>query len=136
MNLNKISLVAASAAVVLWAAKAVAIGSAGGLGRSPLENPFFLLGLLCNLTAVVTLTVAALVRRHALVRVGAAVGSVVAVFVLTALLGAAIDGVATNNSWVWEELNLWVLGLVVLAVAARRSARTATRTAARPVGVS
>ncbi len=53
MNLTRSAYVAALATVALWTAKAIAIAVAGGLGKSPLESPLFLLGLLACVVATV-----------------------------------------------------------------------------------
>ena len=55
MNISPVTKIAAVAAALLWATKAVVIGIAGGLGESPLESPLFGLGLLAFVVGVVSL---------------------------------------------------------------------------------
>ena len=117
MNLTRISLVSSIAAVLAWAAKAVAIGTAGGLGRSPWEGPLFLAGLACFLTAVVTFALAVTERRGALARTGAAVASVVGGFALAMAVNAVVQAVSSGQSWVREEVNLWVAATAMLGLA-------------------
>ena len=49
MTAGRLALVGAASAVVFWALKAIAIGVAGGLDKSPLESPLFLAGLVSAL---------------------------------------------------------------------------------------
>lgn len=108
-----------------WAVKAVAIGVAGGLGKSPFEGPFFLLGLACFVVAVSTLAVSA-VRRHGwFARVAAVLGAVVGTVVVTALIGVLIDALTSSDHWAWYEMNLWVISLGVLGVGTWHSSRLA-----------
>ena len=65
MNTTRISVIAAAAAVASWAVKSVAIGSAGGLNKSPLEGPFFFLGLIFLVVSVCALALS-VVRRSRL----------------------------------------------------------------------
>jgi hypothetical protein len=122
MTSTRISLLASSAAVVLWGLKGVAIGAAGGLGRSPAEGPFFLTGLVAMVVAASALGLAVTTGRHRALRVAAAV--------LGPFLGAALAGLVDagirvflpltdDRPWVWNELNLWVLAVVGLALALR-----------------
>lgn len=119
MNLNRLALSAAAITTVLWTAKAIAIALAGGLGRSPGEGPLFLLGFVACLTATV-LTGMAIARRHsASGHVLAALSAVVIMGVYGVLEGSLISAVQPPHpGWVWGELNLWVLMLTLLAVAA------------------
>jgi hypothetical protein len=124
MNTPRIAVTAAAAAVVAWAAKAVAIGLAGGLGRSSFENPLFFLGLLCALLSVGALAVSAAATPRWWARAGAVAGALVALFVVVALTSAALESV--GDHWVWSELSLWVTSVAVLALAASRSSQTSS----------
>ncbi len=131
------------AAAVLWAAKAVAIGSAGGLGRSPAEAPLFFLGMICWAVAVVTGGLGLSRGRSAGVRVLAVLAAVAAAALFTLLISAAVVAVQPDRpSWIWGEVNLWVLAIVTLVVAfgavgahSRRSS-AAERTISAPTGVA
>lgn len=125
MDLNRRALVASFTTVVLWTAKAVAIAVAGGLGRSPAEGPLFLLGLLACVVAAALTGMAVARRRTAGGHVLAAVLGVVGFSVYGAVEGAVLAAVQpTHPGWVWGELNLWVLMLTVLAVAASLQVRS------------
>jgi hypothetical protein len=134
MNLNRLAVTASVVTTVLWTAKAIAIGIAGGLGRSPAEGPLFFLGFLAFIAATV-LTGMALARRRT--RAGYALAAVVAVVVAVvygALEGALISALQPRHpGWVWGELNLWVLMSTVLAVAvAHEVASTGRSDGAQP----
>jgi hypothetical protein len=129
MNSTRITVIAASAAVVAWAAKALAIGVAGGLDKSPLEVPFFLLGLVSALVAVGALAVSVLGRTRWWARTGAVLAGLVTLFVFVALTTRALDAVATSDHWIWSEVNLWVTSLAVLALGVRQHSRQVPATA-------
>ena len=134
MNSSRIALAAAVAAAVSWTLKAVAIGTAGGLGRSPFEGPLFFAGLLSFVVAAIALGVALTRGRPRWVRVvtGAVVAPAVGIgFTLTidALVGA-VRPESPLRHWVWTEVNLWVVALVALALAVTaRGRETAPRSA-------
>ena len=126
MNPHRTALVSSVATVVVWTAKALAIGIAGGLGSSPAEGPLFLAGLVCCVVAAVATGVALTAGRSRWVR---ALGGL-AGFVVTALLGTVAQGVVgavqpAHPAWAWGEVNLWVMALALLGVnlARRRVAR-------------
>ena len=121
MNTSRIAVIAAAGAVVAWAIKAVAIGVAGGLGKSPFEGPFFLLGLACFVVAVSTLAVSAV--SGWLARGAAVLAAVVGTVLVTALTGVLIDALTSSDHWAWYELNLWVISLGVLGFGAWHSSR-------------
>lgn len=128
MTSRRIALIAALAAATAWTAKSVAIGVAGGLDKSPLEGPLFLLGLLCFVVAAVALGVGLTAGRALWQRVGAGIGGFVVGFALTMLVDAtvgAFHGAGVERHWVWSEFNLWVAAVVCLglAVALNRSRR-------------
>ena len=129
MNTTRISVMAATAAAVFWALKAVAIGTAGGLNKSPLEGPFFFLGLLCFVVAACSLALATVGRREWWAKVATVAGAVVAVAVFAVISGIAVDTLATTDHWVWGELSLWLASLALLAGCAWHSARHSLRTA-------
>jgi len=136
MNSSRLALGATLATTFFWTAKAVAIGSAGGLGRSPLESPLFLLGLVCCLVASAA-TGMAVARRPTMWgrTLSAAVG--IAVGVLAAVATSAVVSAAAPPSpgWVWGELNLWAMALTLLAVNLTLQARR-SQPEGRPAQVS
>lgn len=113
-----VAWVAAIVTAVVWSAKAVAIGVAGGLDRSPLEGPLVLLGFGTSLVAVAALGVALTASRPVALRVAAAVGAMVAWFVLLLALDAAVSAVEPSDpGWAWEEISLWVAAALLLGAA-------------------
>lgn len=113
----------AAAGAALWAAKSVAIGTAGGLGRSPAEDPLFFLGLGASLVAVTCLILAWTWGWSRRVRLLAALAGLPLVFLLTVAIQAVVRLVEPDEpGWPWAEINLWVVAAVVLglAVAVRR----------------
>ena len=125
MNTSRIAVIASISAAGFWTAKAVAIGTAGGLDRSPAENPLFFLGLISCIVAVVTLTLSMTASRHAWVRGAAALGVVVAMFVGVGLIDAAVHAVVDGDHWVLTEVNLWITALAVLGLSVRHARRPA-----------
>lgn len=120
MNSTRLALVAAVATVLLWGAKATAIGLAGGLDLSPLESPLFLAGLLAMVATVVSLGVALTRGRPAWARAVITVLGTVASVGVTLVVAALVDTWAAPGParhWVWSEVNLWVAGLAALVVA-------------------
>ena len=114
LTASRVALFAAVGAVLGWAAKALAIWAAGGLGQSPAEDPLFFVGLLCALTAVVSLAVAASQGRHGLMRVVVPLAWIAAVV----LVATALDWLVTlpepaDPSWVWDEMELWAVAVAV-----------------------
>lgn len=140
MNSSRVALLASLAAAGSWTLKAVAIGSAGGLGLSPLEPPLFFAGLVSFVVAVVALGVALTRGRPRWLRVLA--GAVAAPLVgigLTLAVDAAVASVQPTGParhWVWSEVNLWVacVALLVLAVTAHRAPRARTAPAGLMTG--
>jgi hypothetical protein len=118
MKISPVTIVAAIAAALFWAAKAVAIGA---FGRDSYDDPvtsaLFLLGLLSFQIAVVSLVWRGMKGRHVGLRLLACVGAVV--------VGAGFSAATTPlfeslvDSWVGAELNLWILAIGLLAVVAR-----------------
>ena len=118
MNSSRIAQLAATAAAVLWTAKATAIGIAGGLDKSPLESPLFIAGLSCFTIGVLALGFTLARRARVPVRVLAALGLVVLGVGYAAALSMAIDGLVeptAGRHWAWAELGLWIGALTLLA---------------------
>lgn len=140
MNITRLALGATIAATTLWTAKTVAIGVAGGLGRSPLESPLFLLGLACCLVAGAATGIAVARRRSTAGRVLSALGGIVATSLVAVIASAVVAAVAPSSpGWAWEEVNLWATVLALLAVNVHLSVRRSrvegrTLPAASPVG--
>lgn len=108
----------ASLSAAGWAAKAVAIGTAGGLDLSPAEGPLFFLGLGANVAAVACLLLVLARHRPRGQRVLVALSALPLVFAL----GLVTRGVVwlfepPDPHWVWAELNLWVVAVALLCVA-------------------
>lgn len=117
MNITRFALVAAVATTTLWTVKAVAIGSAGGLDRSPLETPLFLLGLACCLVAAAATGIVVAGRRSSAGRALSAIGGIVAILLVTVIASAVVAAVAPRSpGWAWEEVNLWATMLTLMAV--------------------
>lgn len=137
MRTHRIALVAAVTTAVLWAAKATAIGLAGGLDRSPLESPLFLAGLAACLTTVVSLGLFLTGGRPGWQRAVGVVALVAVMVGTVPLLAGTVDALVPptpERHWAWYELNLWLMALTLLVVvvvsrprtaAARRPARRA-----------
>lgn len=119
MNSRRIALWAALAAAAFWAAKATAIGLAGGPGKSPFEDVLFLLGLLSFSVAAVALGVAVTPAARPWVRALAGLGVFVAGFAFAQGVNALVEALhpaGGERHWVWMEVNLWVGALAVLAI--------------------
>ena len=129
-NSTRIALSTALLAAALWSLKALTIGLAGGLDKSPLEDPLFLAGLAAFLTAAVAIGVALTRGRPTWLRALAGLAGPVIGF-LTAMaldsLVGAFQATGEGRHWVWTEVNLWVIGAagVALAALARRREQTA-----------
>jgi hypothetical protein len=117
MNAATIAKYASLLAVGLWSAKSIAIALAGGLGRSPAEDALFFGGLLSCIVAVSALALALTAGKSLLQRLGAVVVGIVAGSALSFAVGAVVELVVPSDHWVWGELNLWVLAVVVFVLA-------------------
>jgi hypothetical protein len=125
MSAYRVAFVGAVCAVVAWAAKATAIGLAGGLDRSPAEGPLFLIGLVSALVGAGALGAGLAFGRSPATRVLAGAATIVAL-VLTAGVSSFVAALLqpADPSWVWGEVNLWVSALALLtAVLVWRSRR-------------
>ena len=125
MKISPVTKIAAVAAALIWAAKAVAIGMGRDSYDDPVTSALFVLGLLAFTVGAVSLVWSLLAGRHTALRIAACVGAVVlgAVFaaVTTPLFESAVD------SWVGAELNLWILALTLLTavgIGSRRSGQS------------
>lgn len=130
MNSSRIALIAAVGAAVGWTLKSVAIGTAGGLDKSPFEGPLFFVGLGCYLVAVLALGVAVTRRLPAWARAAVGVLAVVVGIVVVSVVGAvvnAIEAPSAERHWAWTEVNLWVMAIGALALALAAHRRHAAR---------
>lgn len=130
MNSSRVALIATFAAVVSWTLKSVAIGTAGGLDKSPFEGPLFLAGLTFFLIGVAALGVVVTRGRPGWVRVAGGVVAPILGFGLALGVDAFVAAMrpeSPSRHWVWAEVNLWVMAAGVLTfslvVHARQSAR-------------
>lgn len=119
MDTSRIARSAALAATIVWTAKAVAIGTAGGLGKSPLEGPLFFLGLLCFVTAAVAYGVSVTRGRPAAVRALAGAGVLVGGVGVVVAVQGTLAALGIEGHWAWSELNLWISALLLLALTHR-----------------
>lgn len=120
MTSSRIAAVAAVAAAVAWTCKSIAIGVAGGLGRSPLESPLFLLGLICAVVAATALGWTMRRGRAPALRTVGAFLALVAMVALGLLVDAGLSALhpeSPTRHWVFAELGLWVSVATVLTVA-------------------
>ena len=121
MKISRFTSVAALAAALFWAAKAVAIGV---FGRDSLDDPIasalFLLGLLSFVLAVFTLAWRTLRDKPVGLRLLACVGALTVTVVFSAATTPWFE--SRIDSWVGAELNLWILAVVLLVLVARDSA--------------
>lgn len=123
MTAGRVALLGATGALVFWAAKAIAIGIAGGLDKSPLEGPLFLAGLLSALVGAAALGAWLLAGRPTWVRALGALG-VIVLLVLSAGVGGSVAAALqpAEPGWAWGEVNLWVsAALLAVAVLVQRS---------------
>ena len=115
MSTSRIAWIGALGSVIGWGAKAVAIGIAGGLGKSPAEGPLFAVGLLSALVGAGALGAALAHARPTWQRRLAAVGGVVVLMLIAAVCAALAAALQPDDAgWVWGEVNLWVGALVLL----------------------
>ncbi len=130
MNSSRIAVIAALGAALSWTLKSVAIGTAGGLDKSPFEGPLFFAGLGCFLVSVFALGVATTHGRAGWARAGVGVVAIAVGIGVTSVIGAivnAIEAPTSRRHWAWTEVNLWVIAIgalaLALAVHGRRTAR-------------
>lgn len=117
MSAGRIAFVAAIATVAFWGAKAVAIWSAGGLDRSALEGPLFVLGLISLIVTLAALGAHLARSRPAWQRVASAIlVAVVGGVVFLLVEDGAGELIGEEAGWVQEEIGLWVAALLILVV--------------------
>ena len=119
MNSSRIAVIAATTCSIAWAAKAVAIGLAGGLDKSPAEGPLFLLGLALAVATMVALTLTVLHSRPVWQRVAAVPASLGGMVLTVAALGELLGALVPSDHWAWYEASLWIYAAVVLGLALR-----------------
>lgn len=97
-------------AVVAWGVKALVIGLAGGLDKSPLEGPLFILGLVLYVLGLVAIGLAVTAGRTVVVRILGGVAAVVAGFAAFLVIDTIIAGMApdVDPHWAWAEAQLWI----------------------------
>ncbi len=116
LSASHTALVGAVGAVVGWTAKAIAIGLAGGLDRSPAEGPLFLVGLAFALVGAGAFGAALTADKSLALRVLAGTAMILGLVLVTGVGGAvAVAAQPDDPSWVWGEINLWVSALALLA---------------------
>ena len=124
MDAGRVAVVAAITAAVAWGLKAIAIGVAGGLDKSPLETPLFALGLVAIVAAFVALGVAVARGRSLAFKIVASVVGVVIGLGLSALASWVAAAVVPESAgWVQAEAGLWFSALLALIVTATWHAR-------------
>lgn len=124
MTAGRVALLGATGAVVFWAAKATAIGVAGGLDKSPLEGPLFVVGLLSALVGAGALGVWLLAGRPAWVRALGALGVIVLLVLSAGIGGSAAAALQPDEpGWAWGEVNLWVSAALLAAAALLQRSR-------------
>ena len=113
MSARRVAVFAAIGCVLVWAVKALAIGVAGGLGKSPLEGPLFVLGLILFVVAWVALGVGLTAGRGTALRILGAVGGLVVAALLFAFIEDPVGGLVPESAgWVKEEAGLWLISVV------------------------
>ena len=116
MTAARVATVTAVGAVLAWGAKAVAIGLAGGLDKSPAESPLFFLGLVLYVVAALAIGVALTAGRSTSTRVlGGAAGLCLGLVLFMIATLAIAPFKPADPFWVWEELNLWIVSVLTAA---------------------
>ena len=131
MKASRLAVLAALTAVVAWGLKAVAIGLAGGLDKSPFEGPLFGLGLVAIVVAFACLGVAVARERAIAVKIVGGVVGVVIGFALSMLASWVATAVMPDSvGWVKAEAGLWFSALLAFVVTTLwHTRRGTTRTA-------
>jgi hypothetical protein len=113
----RLATLAAVAAALIWALRGVVIAIAGGLGRSPLEGPLFVAGLVLFAIGSTAVGVELAGDTRTAVRAAGAVGGLalgaVVYWVVSTVVGALVPG---RFGWVQAESGLWAVGLFSSAV--------------------
>jgi hypothetical protein len=127
MSASRLAVLAAIASVVAWGLKAVAIGVAGGLDKSPLEGPLFVLGLVAIVVASASLGVAVAGERTLAFKVLGGLVGVLIGFGLSMLASAVAASLIPDSAgWVQAEAGLWFSALLALGITATWHARRST----------
>ncbi len=115
MTAARVATYATIGAVAVWAVKALAIGIAGGLNKSPAEGPLFILGMILFAVGLVSIGLAITAGRSLVMRVLGVVGTVAAMMVVWLAIDTVIASLAPENNphWVWAEAQLWVIAVTV-----------------------
>jgi hypothetical protein len=131
-TVSRAALVATLTTVVLWIADDCVL-ALGGDANGLLDSLLFLLGLVACLVASVLIGLAVFARRgRGRGAIGWRVLGVVLALVVVTGAGGLTQVVVSalepaHPGWVYGELNLWVIMLVLLAAAASLTAREDTR---------
>lgn len=112
MTAARVATYATLGAVLVWGIKAVVIGLAGGLDRSPAEGPLFVLGLLLYVIGVLAVGLALTAGRG----VGWRVAGMLGAFATAAVAFLVVDGIVAalappDPHWVWAEVQLWIVSV-------------------------
>ena len=115
MTAARVATYATIGAVAAWTVKALVIGLAGGLNKSPAEGPLFFLGMILFTVGVVSIGLAITTGRSLVVRVLGVVGTVAVFMVVWLAIDTVIASLAPANDphWVWAEAQLWVIAVAV-----------------------
>ena len=117
MTAARVAATASIGAMLAWGVKALVIWSAGGLGKSSLEGPLFLLGFALVVIACGAFGLAVTAGRPAWVRavglVVMVVGGTVVLFAIEDLVGGLVP---ESAGWVSEEAGLWVASALIAAI--------------------
>jgi hypothetical protein len=140
MSAARVATVATIGAVLVWGLKALVIGLAGGLDKSPAEGPLFFLGMIVFLVGVVSIGLALTEGRGLAVRVLGVVVTIVVLFAVWLAVDTVIAAMAPEDDphWVWAELQLWVIAVVTALgwylwrLRASASTRSRESTGSRP----
>ena len=129
MSARRVAVLAAVGCVVVWAVKSVAIGVAGGLGKSPFEGPLFVLGLILFVAAWVAFGIALTAGRGTPMRLLGAIGGLVVAGLLFMFIEDPVGALVPDSAgWVNEEAGLWVISVVsAIAILATLSSARRTR---------
>jgi hypothetical protein len=113
MTFRRTAALCAVGAVVAWGLKAVAIAVAGGLDRSPLEGPFFFLGLGLLVAAFVAAGLALTEGRKVAARILGTVGALVVGIAVSGLVERSVGALVPDSAgWVQEEAGLWAISTI------------------------
>lgn len=131
MSASRLAVAASIVSLVAWALKAVTIGMAGGLDRSPLEGPLFLVGLVAILVALAALGVSVAGDRSVGMKVLGGVVGVVLGFPLSMVASMLAEAVVPDSAgWVQAEAGLWASAVLAVVLTLWWRARGAARVAA------